>query len=68
MLQIAGFGLGILALLLLAVVRVDLLRTWQESLPAGAPNHFLVNVQPQEVAPMERFLADDGLGRPRSSP
>ena len=36
-LQVAGFGLGILALLLLAVVRVDLLRAWQESLPRGHP-------------------------------
>ncbi|MGE5154273.1 MAG: ABC transporter permease [Bdellovibrio bacteriovorus] len=60
-LQIAGFGLGILALLLLAVVRVDLLRTWQETLPEGAPNHFLINIQPHEVAPMEGFLAEQGL-------
>jgi hypothetical protein len=35
-------GLGIRALLLLAVVPVDPPRTWQESLPEGAPNHFLV--------------------------
>lgn len=62
-LQIAGFGLGILALLLLAVVRVDLLRTWQEALPAGAPNHFLINIQPHEVEPMERFLAENGLDK-----
>lgn len=60
-LQIAGFGLGILALLLLAVVRVDLLRTWQETLPEGAPNHFLINIQPHEVGPMGRFLAENGL-------
>jgi putative ABC transport system permease protein len=39
-LQIVGFGLGILALLLLAVVRLDLLRSWQETLPEGAPNRF----------------------------
>ena len=55
-LQIAGFGLGILALLLLAVVRVDLLKAWQASLPAGAPNHFLINIQPQEVEPLRAFL------------
>lgn len=60
-LQIAGFGLGILALLLLSVVRVDLLRTWRESLPEGTPNHFLINIQPQEVEPMRAFLAGHGL-------
>lgn len=60
-LQIAGFGLAILALLLLAVVRVDLLRTWQETLPEGAPNHFLINIQPHELGPMGRFFAEQGL-------
>jgi putative ABC transport system permease protein len=60
-LQIAGFGVGVLALLLLAVVRVDLLRTWRDTIPEGAPNHFLINIQPHEVGPMERFLAENGL-------
>ncbi len=60
-LQIAGFGIGILALLLLAVVRVDLLRTWQDSVPVGAPNYFLINVQPHEVAPLKSFLSESGI-------
>lgn len=60
-LQIAGFGVGILALLLLAVVRVDLLRTWQAALPEGVPNHFLINIQPQELVPLGLFLAEQGL-------
>ncbi len=60
-LQIAGLGIGILALLLLAVVRVDLLRSWQGSLPANAPNQFLINIQPQDVAPLEQFLSESGI-------
>ncbi len=60
-LQITGFGLGILALLLLAVVRVDLLRTWQDSLPEGAPDHFLINVQPGELEPLRGFFEENGL-------
>jgi putative ABC transport system permease protein len=67
-LQIAGFGLGILALLLLAVVRVDLLRAWQTSLPPGTPNQFLINIQPQEVQPLRDFLAEHGIGEPRLFP
>ncbi len=55
-LQIVGFGLGILALLLLAVVRVDLLRTWQETLPEGAPNRFLINIQPHEKDALADWL------------
>ena len=60
-LSIVGLGLGILALLLLAVVRLDLLRSWQETLPEGAPNRFLINIQPHEVDALERFLSDKGL-------
>jgi putative ABC transport system permease protein len=48
LLQLAGFGLGITVLLLLAVVRVDIIETWQATLPEDAPNHFLLNVQPDE--------------------
>ncbi len=55
-LQITGFGLGILALLLLAVVRVDLLRSWQETLPEGAPNRFLINIQPHETDALADWL------------
>ncbi|WP_462321002.1 ABC transporter permease [Halochromatium sp.] len=60
-LSIVGLGLGILALLLLAVVRLDLLRSWQETLPEGAPNHFLINIQPDEVDALAAFLSDRGL-------
>lgn len=54
--QLTGFGLGLTALLLLAMVRVDLLATWQGNLPADAPNHFLINIQPDEVAGVAELL------------
>ncbi|MEO8847125.1 MAG: FtsX-like permease family protein, partial [Casimicrobiaceae bacterium] len=49
-LQIGALALGLMALLLLTVVRGDLLRTWRASLPANAPNEFIVNVLPDQVA------------------
>lgn len=60
-LQLLGFGLGILALLLLAIVRVDLLQRWEETLPAEAPNRFLINIQPEQVDPLQAFFADQGI-------
>jgi putative ABC transport system permease protein len=60
-LQVCGFGLGIMAMLLLAVVRVDLLSTWERSLPQDAPNRFLINILPEQVAALERFLAAKGI-------
>ncbi|EIC20276.1 ABC transporter permease [Thiorhodovibrio frisius] len=59
--QLCGFGIGLLALLLLAVVRVDLLRDWQASLPEGAPNRFLINIQPGEVEPLREFFSAAGI-------
>ncbi len=55
-LQVSGFGLGIMAMLLLAVVRVDLLSSWEKTLPADAPNRFLINVLPEQVGPLADFL------------
>lgn len=56
LLQLAGFGLGITLLLLLAVVRVDIVETWRASLPAAAPNHFLINLQPEERTALAAML------------
>lgn len=60
-LQVCGFGLGIMAMLLLAVVRVDLLAAWERTLPPEAPNRFLINVLPEQVADLETFLAEHGI-------
>ncbi len=59
--QIVAFGLGFMVLLLLALVRDDLLRDWQRSLPADAPNYFMINIRPDEGAGVERYLRQAGL-------
>ncbi len=45
--QIIAFGLGLMVLLLLTVVRNDLLSNWKDSLPEDAPNYFLINIPPE---------------------
>ncbi len=61
-LQIVAFGLGLMILLLLAVVRGDLMREWRASVGARAPNEFLINIRPQDVPALRRALAT--LGAP----
>jgi putative ABC transport system permease protein len=66
--QVVAFGLGLMVLLLLSTVRTDLMNTWRQSLPANAPNQFLINIQPQETAAMAAFLERRDLAAPRFVP
>lgn len=58
--QAVALGVALLALLLLTVVRGDLLSSWRNRLPADAPNQFLINIQPEQVAPLRAFFAAHG--------
>jgi putative ABC transport system permease protein len=46
--QIVAFGLGVMLLLVLTILRRDLLHDWRTSLPAGAPNYFFVNIPTEQ--------------------
>jgi putative ABC transport system permease protein len=62
--QIVAFGLGLMVLLLLAVVRGDLLNDWRRSLPADVPNNFLINIRPDERSSLQQFLQAHHFGSP----
>ena len=47
--QITALGLGLMALLLLVVVRAELLEQWRGSLPPDAADHFVINIQPEQA-------------------
>jgi putative ABC transport system permease protein len=66
--QVVAFGLGLTVLLLLSFVRTDLLDSWQRSLDEDAPNHFLINIQPQERASIAEIFQTDGVAAPRFVP
>lgn len=61
-LQAIALSLGLLALLLLTLTRNDLLDSWRGQVPAGAPNRFLINIQPEQVAPLAAYLDRHGAG------
>jgi len=63
-LMVVVFGVGLFSLLLLTTLRGDLINRWQSSLPEDAPNHFLINIQPEEVEPLSDFLAKEGISAP----
>jgi len=56
--QILAFGMTLMAMAIIALVRGDLLSTWQTQLPAEAPNNFVVNIQPGKVAAFHAFITE----------
>ena len=56
--QILAFGLIILAMALIALLRGELLDTWQDQLPEQAPNHFALNVLPDDKDAFAARLAE----------
>lgn len=59
--QIVALALGLMALLLLTVVRGDLLGAWRNATPPDAPNHFVINIQPEQKALIEARFAQQGI-------
>ena len=63
--QILVFGLAIMLLLILILVRTALIEEWQAQIPENAPNHFVINVSPDDVEPIrEMFAAENILAQP----
>ncbi|NRB22128.1 FtsX-like permease family protein [Shewanella sp.] len=54
--QLVGFSSALVLLLTIFALRQDLLNEWQKQLPENAPNYFLVNIAPDEVSPLKRYL------------
>ncbi|WP_406705001.1 putative ABC transporter permease subunit YbbP [Sodalis sp.] len=59
--QLAAFSLSFMLLGLLLVMRGDLLQRWQQQLPTGSPNYFLLNMTDEQVDTVNRFLRQRGV-------
>src|SRR5574337_192398 len=66
--QVVALGVGLAALLLLTVVQADLLDKWRRSAPPGAPNRFVINIQPDQRAAVENFFRREAGFEPRLQP
>jgi len=66
--QIVAFGTGIMALLLLGIIRNDLDGDWRMSLPADLPNYFFINIPPQSRDPFIAYLRAQGAKTSRVLP
>ncbi|UUZ56715.1 hypothetical protein LP419_17590 [Massilia sp. H-1] len=55
-----ALAVGLMALLLLTVVRGDLLASWKDTTPPDAPNHVILNIDPGQRAALDARLAPYG--------
>jgi len=62
--QVVSLALGLMALLLLTVVRGDLMAAWRTATPPDAPNRFVINVLPEQKTGVETQLVAAGVKAP----
>jgi putative ABC transport system permease protein len=54
---------GLLALVLLVLLRTDLISSWRAASPSDAPNRFVINVMPEQGPAFMQALKDAGVAR-----
>jgi len=62
-LQVSALAVGLLALVLLVLLRTDLIASWRQATPPDAPNRFVINVQPDQAEAFRASLQDAGVAR-----
>ncbi len=61
--QVSALAVGLLALVLLVLLRTDLIDSWRRATPPDAPNRFVINVMPDQAQSFRQMLADAGVSR-----
>ena len=61
--QVSALSVGLLALVLLVLLRTDLIDSWRRATPPDAPNRFVINVMPEQEQAFRRTLEEAGVQR-----
>jgi putative ABC transport system permease protein len=59
--QVSSLAVGLLALVLLVLLRTDLISSWRKATPPDAPNRFVINIMPEQSAEFEKTLQTAGV-------
>ena len=61
--QASALSVGLLALILLVLLRTDLISSWRKATPPDAPNRFVINVMPEQGDAFLKTLRDAGVAK-----
>ncbi len=59
--QVSALAVGLLALVLLVLLRTDLIGSWRKATPPDAPNRFVINILPEQGDAFRKALTDAGV-------
>ena len=59
--QVSALSVGLLALVLLVLLRTDLISSWRNATPVNAPDRFVINVQPDQTEAFQATLKKEGV-------
>ncbi|CAB5666092.1 FtsX-like permease family [Comamonas aquatica] len=59
--QVSSLAVGLLALVLLVLLRTDLVSSWRQATPAHAPNRFVINIMPDQAQAFRSHLEQAGV-------
>ncbi len=59
--QVSALSVGLLALVLLVLLRTDLISSWRKATPVNAPDRFVINVQPDQTQVFQDTLRQVGV-------
>ena len=62
--QIMALGLGIMAMLMLTVVRNDMIARWQGTLKEDMPNRFVINIQRDQLSAVQAYFTSRKMEMP----
>jgi putative ABC transport system permease protein len=59
--QVSALAVGLLALILLILLRTDLIASWRQATPPDAPNRFVINIMPEQSDAFVQNLKDNSV-------
>lgn len=62
--QIMALGLGLMAMLMLTLVRTDLITNWQATVGDDMPNRFVINIQSDQLEAVKNYFKTRNMDLP----